>query len=227
MRHGLAIAAALAVAVAAAGLLGGSGEASWSADPFPVSGHLVELIGPPTCVTAEGETTCETADERLASRPCVRRFASEHPDWAAAGCGSEASFIDGSYRVVDGYGAGQEVYEEDHDTQLLAPNPWFAPVFDDWNGRVRPAGSLTLHARELVYGGADVIGTDRDGVPVLYVQRNETYLEEVSVFVRDDGTFPTGDEVAAALELAGLPDERLAASITSGSRLELARQQFR
>lgn len=205
-----------------------SGPSSWSTDPFPVEGWLVELAGPASCTPQAGQTQCiPTKADMLDVAPCVQRFEHDHPDWTAKGCGTRRSFVDGIQRSVD-VTLDDEVYEEDHGDGILIPNPWFAPDFDEWPSPTTTTGELTLYPLELVYGGADVIGLDPDGVPILYVQRNQSMLEKVSVFVRDErgAEFPTEKEVAAALKLSGLPDAEFAAALVSDDRLAAARRQF-
>lgn len=229
MRRLVAIGMTIVIAVAAGVLADGftSAASSWSADPFPVEGWMVELASPVTCTPPEGQVDCTPPkDDMLLIGPCVQRFEHDYPDWTADGCGAQRSFVDGVHRVVE-YPGG-EVYEWDHGDGSLAPNPWFAPAFDAWQGPTVAAGELTLYPRELVYGGADVIGLDADGIPVLYVQRNQEMLERVSVFVRAQtgGGFPTAEEVAVALELAGLPDAEFAAALVSERRIAAARRHF-
>jgi hypothetical protein len=178
---------------------------SWSEHPFPVEGWFVSLMD---------------------LQPCAARVEHDHPDWTVEGCGTTHSFVDGiSRRETADH---PEVHVQDHGDDGLAPNPWFAPMFDEWQGEPSSAGDLTLYPRVLVYGGADIIGVDADGVPVLYVQRNEHDLESVSVFVRDDATrtFPSTSEVAAALDLSGLPDDVLARSLVATDRVDAIRRQF-
>jgi hypothetical protein len=219
----LAVAAVVAAAVAVP--LGASPvTASWSSEPFAVSGHLVRLIGPPYCSgPADEDLTCESVAERLQWGPCPSRFEHDAPNWSVAGCdGSETTFADGTL-TMDGL---EETLQADSN---LAPNAWFAPTFDDWTGPTVELDDVTLYLRVLTYDGqdaADVIGLDRDGVPVLYVQRNQSWVEEISVFVRDGGRFPTADEVASALEQSGLPAPDLAEAVVADDRVAAAVARF-